>query len=422
MTIAALAKKLNIPLTTTAPLSQYNQLRRHYFQLSQQKRVNAFQSPTINPSAVQQRNNFQIELEHSVYQRADFTPTTTEKKFNSSYPTLGEHKPQTLFFNSGMASISSVYFYLTHFCRLRHFLIGENAYFETKWLADEYSNEQLFNEYSSIPSSKLEKCRVVWLEYPINCTNQLRYPISNQPLINEHIGQLFAEAQKNVSQHYALVIDYTLSEIPFSLLPKELPPNVSLFLITSLQKHRGYGLDLVNAGAVTFYTSNNQSYEELKKIRAITGTACPQETLWLQTPIRPRLINRLIHDSGRLAHQIFCQLKSTPLVTATYADTGDFNPSFIFLNINRKLVKSHTVKPYVSEQLVSELITAAKEHHTILLNGTSFGFPFSRVFKNSERYQNADSLRIAIGYDETLHKHMATVINLALQRFTDTLH
>ena len=418
MKLAQVAASLNVENPKNlSGLPLYRHLRQHFFQQFRRKSQASFQSPSVIPSTHRQRNLSQIESEHSVYQRSDYTPLTLETSFNSLFPTLGNIAPQTLFFNSGMAAISSLAYYLHGSKNIQKLLLGENAYFETKWLLGDYHHCQFINEYDSkIPGGH----DVYWFEFPLNCTSPKKYPFTQQLDLRDFFTQ-FLNIVPQSDQPIFLVLDYTLATIPLDLTPylKTLPSNLSIYLVTSLQKHRGCGLDLTNAGAITFYSSSpSDDYENLSRIRAITGSSITQETSWLMPPLNPKIINQIILDSGRETVKLFHAINRPKLPIKFHcAENSTFQTSFIFVEIDSELLKKSTAIPYFSDLLMAEFVASAKRHHAVLIQGTSFGFPFCRVFKNSERYANTSTLRLAVGYDPDFNQHLDEAIIEGVDRF-----
>lgn len=415
MKLAELAKELNLPIKPSGleEMEIYSQIRDYFFQLFALRIKNQFQSPSLKSSTTIQRTKNQNSIEHSVYQRSDYNPLKAENQLNDLYHALKSKNPKTLYFNSGMAAINTLLFFLYHHHKIGLFLVGENAYYETKYLFEDYGSVSYYNDYYSLPKINFDS---LWLEYPINCTNPANYPINKSSIIKIHLKQFFQQAKKNKKKKFYLVIDYTLGKVPFQQsVFKSAPENVSIFLVTSLQKHRGYGLDLVNAGAITIF-SNRKDYIYLKKLRAIMGASYTQETFWLQPQISYKTINKLIKDSGNIAYNISTQIINRKEVKCYFAN-NTFKTSFIFLKIDKKLITNHIKNPYLSDLLIKSIIKSAKINKTEMITGTSFGFPFTRIFKNSERYENTDILRIAIGYNEILNSKTAKAINEGIEDF-----
>lgn len=394
----------------------YNYIRRQYFQEFKLKYTEPFQSPSIDPTTINQRSKYQLKEQHGVYQRSDYLPLTLENNFNSFFPALDDTKPLTLAFNSGMGVISSLMYFLHNFKKINRLAIGENAYFETKWIADDYNRNIYFDEYKlNLPTD----CDVYWIEFPVNCTQPDKYPFDKQLDLSIFFKKFLSKVRNSNLSIY-LVIDYTLGFIPFDLtiFLQSLPVNVTIFLVSSLQKHRGYGLDLTNGGMITFYSRDKDLYESLKRIRSTTGTSITQETFWLMPPINNKLINKLIVDSGNEAKKIFEKhIPKTGLIRLYYSNNNIFNTSFIFVKIGKQLIKKSARPPYFSDLLIKEFIKSAKLNKIMLINSTSFGLPFPRIFKNSERYSNTDSLRIAIGYDPDLNNNLNKVIDEGIDSF-----
>lgn len=417
MRLIQLAKYLKREMEEKDEMGIYNELRKKFLFKKDFSSDAWFQSPSILPSTHVQRAKKQNDEEHSAYQRADYTPIDAESDFNNMFRSIGDIKPMTLFFNSGMATIASVAYYLTATKKVKAIYLGENAYFETKWLFDDYGNATYFNEYNAKIDSDAQ---VLWLEYPINCTNPSKYPFSSSPNLHTLCSFFVDLCRNNPSQQRYLVIDYTLSYLPFPIWKfiKKIPKNLSIFLITSLQKHRTYGLDVINAGALTTY-EHEMTYSYMKRIRAILGASITQESLWAAPKFDSLVINQLIMDSGRNARDLYKKIyKKIPgCVKIYYAMNKNFLTSFIFLQIDPQVMKQSTKQPYFSERLISHLILAAKKQNAIVIHGTSFGFPFTRIFKNSERYHNTDSLRIAVGFDEHMIKNVDKAIIEGIKNF-----
>ncbi|OGC77880.1 hypothetical protein A2619_03695 [candidate division WWE3 bacterium RIFOXYD1_FULL_39_9] len=413
-------KELGIPINDAGDkMELYTNARNFFIRSFKKKYSNFFQSPSVLPSVISQRSGNQSDLEHSVYQRSDYTPISLETSLNGYFPDLGSVKSTTLMFSSGMAAVSSLVYFLYGKKGVSKIDIGKNSYFETKWLIEDYRRVFWFNEYAlDIEAS----CSCIWTEYPINCTQPGLYPFSSQMNLSRLFKKSIEMASSTRRQTY-LVIDYTLGFLPFdvALYLDKLPENLTVFLVTSLQKHRGYGFDLTNAGAVTIYSHHlKEDREYLDRVRAITGSLVTQETVWLMPQINPTLINKLVHDSGQNAHDIFYKLKDvSSQVRVDYADSKDFYTSFIYLTISPEMMKRSVLVPYYSDLLVKEIIQTAKRKKTVIVQGTSFGFPFTRIFKNSERYENTNSLRVAIGYDEEMTQGVAESLEEGINNFVN---
>ncbi len=424
MEIARLAEHFEIPIhQSDNSMAIYSEIRRYFFDRYKTMVDQNFQSPSIDSTTHPQRSIFQLPQEHGVYQRADFTPLRTERQFNGFQMPIGEIQPVSLFFNSGMAAIGSLAFYLRNNQRVPTTHIGENSYFETKWIYDSYDQVNYVNEYQDPVPQNFD---LLWMEYPINCTRPEEYPFNNQLDLESLIPQTVDICEQNPDQQKSIVVDYTLHPIPLDLSShlSRLPENLSLFLVTSLQKHRGYGLDLVNGGAVTFYGKRqDEVYEEVKKIRTIMGTSFTQESLWLMPEIRPQLINQLILDSGENARNLALEIPDTlGAVKKFYSDNNRFKTSFIYLIVNDLLVQQRTQPPYLIDLLISHLVESAQEEDTLLVHGTSFGLPYTRLFKNAERYQNCTSLRIAVGYDEKMNQGLDKALTRGIGKFNERIN
>lgn len=421
MQLKQLLNEIDFKSYSGSTLDAYSQARDYFHEQSASRQKDAFQSPSINPTSLTQRGKFQSDEEHSVYQRSDYTPRELEASLNSSFTVLRDIRPVTLCFNSGMAAISTVLFYLKMTQVGGDMYMGENTYFETKWLANDYPKVYFYNEYDPIIENNAQ---ILWTEYPVNCTQPTDYPFDLMPHPANIIEKFIQSALNDQAKKYFLVIDYTLFYLKFdvNLFLKEIPDNLTVFFISSLQKHRGYGLDLTNLGMVTFYSKNKDIEEDLTRLRAITGTSVTQEMVWTLPKIQPDLVNKIIFDSGVNAKNLYSKIKNySKNVTIHFSDNGDFLTSFIFLKINQNIMANSSDKPYVSDRLISHLILAATKHNVILINGTSFGWPFTRIFKNSERYHNTDSIRVAIGYDEELVEDLDLVFKEGITAFEASL-
>src|SRR3989338_5530669 len=418
MNILTLSKAFGFPIPKEKNgIAAYNLLRDYFIQQSHQNDNNKFQSPSITPTSVIQRSRHQNEKEYNVYQRSDFTPFSLEESFNTLYKPLGRKIPKTLLFNSGMAAISTVMFFLKNSKKLGKTYIGENAYFETKWLVEDYRDIAFFNEYDPKIS---EDGRIFWLEYPINCTQPSKYPFNKIVNLKNIINKIKNLCYKMKNEKFALVIDYTLYYLPFNITSYllDLPDNLHVYLITSLQKHRGYGLDLTNGGAITFY-GDKEEYEYLSRLRSIMGTSITQENIWTMPPIKANVINKLISDSGNNAQSIYKAVSNEEYgpISFYFSQNSVFLTSFIFVEIGKSLMDKSSNKPYLSEILINEIIRAAHKNNAIIVHGTSFGLPLTRIFKNSERYENTNSLRIAVGYDSKMNRNVDKAISQGIKSF-----
>ena len=189
MKLRNLASQLKIkhPKNLTG-LSLYNYIRKYYFNEFKLKYSEPFQSPSVSPTTTKQRSKFQLNNEHSVYQRSDYTPLGLENRFNSFYKRINEVEPESLAFNSGMAAISSLMYYLYNYKKVERLALAENAYFETKWIAEDYNKYVFFDEYTlALP----KKCNAYWIEFPINCTKPDKYPFEKQLNLKIFFSQFF---------------------------------------------------------------------------------------------------------------------------------------------------------------------------------------------------------------------------------------
>jgi len=412
MKIRRLAKILGVDLQSgLVGIKAYMQLRSKYISKFHKIDRQKFQSPSIDPSTHTQRNVNQNVKEFSVYQRADFTPVLLETSFNNIFKEIGGGKPRTLFFNSGMSVIATLMFYLKNTKKTKSLLMGENVYFETKWLAKNYPNVYFFNEYNNFTIPK--KIETFWIEYPINCTQPSKYPFDQDLDIKKVLKMIIKHATLNKNKTISLVIDYTLYYLSNDLIGSitKLPNNLNIYLVTSLQKHRGYGLDLTNGGAVTIY-GNNIDYDELEKLRTITGANITQETVWTMPIIKSGLINKIILDSSNNANKIFNEISKHRFngINFYYSDNKNFKTSFIFIKIDKSILELSIKFPFFSDLLIGKIIKSAEKNNAIMSTATSFGLPFTRIFKNSERYDNTNSLRIAVGYDEDMCRNVSKAI------------
>lgn len=422
MDIKRLSDSLGIKyLSSKDKMQTYESIRSYYFDRFKKNYENIFQSPSINPTSVVQRGYLQNEKEHSAYQRADFTPISVEQDINKLFKKIEPFNPHTLVFNSGMAAISSLIFYFKNTLKLESVYIGENVYFETKWIFDNYEEKNYVNEYDlSMPNN----WDILWVEYPINCTQPKKYPLNKQLNIKKIMNDLIDLCEKSPKKQHYLVVDYTLYFMPFSInnFISYVPKNLHIYLVTSLQKHRGYGLDLNNGGAITIYNIDKASYDNFLKLRAILGTSFTQESLWIMPKINNKLINQTILDSGKNAKNIFSKIySSSNNIKVYFSDNENFLTSFIFLVIDKKLIRERTKKPFLSDLLIKKIIESANKNSAIIVHGTSFGLPYCRIFKNSERHENTDSLRIAVGYDEEMIKNVPGAINEGIKNFLKSL-
>lgn len=407
-------------------ITAYSHIRDYFIENSSLLERGKFQSPSISPSTHCQRSATQNEIEHGVYQRFDYTPISIEENFNQMFRPIGDIFPKTVFFSSGMAAISSTMFFIQNVLRLSSLCIGENTYFESKWLAENYSKTTIVNEFDR---EFTDDSNIFWLEYPINCSYPTKYPFDKRLDPNVELRKIYKICVSNKRKKFAIVIDYTLFYLPFPIWEfiVDIPDNLDIFLVTSLSKHRGYGLDLTNGGAVTIYTKRQMSdmYKSFNRTKTIMGASITQETVWTMPSIKPKLINQLILNSGENSLKMFHQLQSKEIlgVKFFFSKNSYLLTSFIFMEIESDLMKRSITYPYFSDLLISNILSEAINHKSILVYGTSFGFPFTRIFKNNSNWNhNASSLRIAVGYDDDLNKDVAESIQLGSERFINQIH
>lgn len=414
MDIKIIADYLKIPIHRQADsLAVYKEIRKNLFRRYYEKYIGTFQSPSVSPTPIIQRANNQTDRKNETYLRYDFRPQDLEEKFNSGFLSVNGVQPQTLFFNSGMSAITTLVLYLAKVVRPKKVLLGDYTFFESKHILRRLFLTKIFSEESfEIP----DDTTLVWFDYPTNDDNN--YFLNLPKLLNEMIKRSY----ERYDEEFFIVIDYTVSAFGFSLEKylKELPLNLHIFLVSSLQKHMTYGLDIGTGGALTIYSRASNIYAKIDMLRSYSGSFLNERSYFLLPPIEPSIVRRVIFDSGSIALEIaqeISNLSSKIIVHYQYKSPEPYTSSLIFVQLGDELLHNSSLKNYAIDSLTKCILVEAKKNNAILVHGTSFGFPMTRIFKNGDIDEDVRILRIVAGYDERMQENVLKSIKDGIQTF-----
>lgn len=396
-------------------LENYQLIRKALFERFYDNYLGTFQSPSLKASPVVLRGRFQAERPLEYYLRFDFNPLHLEENFNAGHQPINSVWPKTLFFNSGMSAITALAIYLAKVAKTGGFLLGQHTYYEVKHVLRRIFAPQLFLESETQIS---DDTQMIWFDYPTNSDDKNCF-LDLQKVLST-VSRL---SQNHYDKEFYLVIDYTTSAFGFSLEKylEDLPNNLHIFLVSSLQKHMTYGLDIGTGGALTIYSRAADIYDDIKILRGYTGSLFNEQSFFLFPKIEPEIVKKLVVDSGKIAQSIFEHIKYLSKgidVQYTYDSPESYNSSLILLRLDNDLFLHKKGKDFHPiDQLVQCILTETKKNRTVIVNGASFGFPMTRIQKNGGLDDDVRSLRIAAGYDEEMNKNVIETIGNGIRNF-----
>lgn len=238
MNVHKLASTLQVPVSPNEDaITIYEKIRGYYFERCFNCLRGVYQSPSYPNTPLPQSTPLQTGRPGEAYLRYDFDPSEAESAFNLGHRALDHLAPKTFFFSSGMSSITTLLLYLARIAGSRRLCVGQRVYFEAVRLMRQLFRVVAEDEYDfKVPSGT----QILWLDYPLSTEpNQL-------PNLNSILDRFVSFTRKYYDQDFYIVIDYTVAAFAFDIRQyiTGLAENIHIVLITSLQKHMGYGLDL----------------------------------------------------------------------------------------------------------------------------------------------------------------------------------
>jgi len=400
MKIASVATALGVAVSQDEdPISVYQRIRGHYFNQYFNSIQGVYQSPSYADTPLIQTTDIQSKRRAEVYLRYDFDPAELESRFNKGHQAVDGVSPRTLFFSSGMSAITTLLLYLARAATSRRACIGLHSYFETVRLL-----RQLFR-LEAQEEAKLNikgDAQILWMDYPLS-TEWNEFPD-----LSSILKRFRTHAIRHYDRDFFAVIDYSVAAFAFDIRDhvSELPENVHLLLISSLQKHMGYGLDLARGGAITIYSRSPELPISLARLRTYSGSCLTETSFYLMPPVIPSLIKDLVKDAGmnarRLAEAVAnLSVDGLRLHYPPQARTP-FETSLIFLEIDDRAARSPESDTYPADSLLQYILSEARSCHAPVTHGESFGFAMTRIHKWGPFYSDVRSVRICAGYDEQL--------------------
>ncbi|MGH2637845.1 MAG: hypothetical protein ACRDF4_00935 [Rhabdochlamydiaceae bacterium] len=418
MHLSVLADRLgSVSHSKTNPLDIYNDLRNSLFAKFFTRVQGTYQSPSWSNSPLSQSSTENQSRIEETYLRYDFNPIDLEEQFNSGHCALDGIEPVTLFFHSGMSAINTILVYLRKALNSHGACIGTNIYFEANRLIRQFFRVQ------ALPEDKFRiapDVHLIWIDYPLS--DEPNY----FPDLRAIISEMIDNSTRRYDQEYYIVIDYTLAGFAFDIRKyiRDLPYNLHIFLVSSLQKHMTYGLDTATGGALTVYSRTNEIILAIRRLRSYCGAILSERSAFLLPPIEPALVKEIIIDAGKNACDLAKAVTSfgSPRLKIHYQfDTPmGYRSSLVFIELPEAVTTQRSNRTSL-DQLLDQILIAAKKRDVPLVHGASFGFPMTRICK-FDGGVNSDlrSLRFGVGYDEDLANSVIPAINDGIQAFLAT--
>jgi hypothetical protein len=416
MDIKFIGDYLNIQIDNKLDnLEIYRLIRKTLFERFYKNYLGTFQSPSISASPVVLRGQFQAERSLECYLRFDFNPSELEEKFNEGHKPINFIWPKTLFFNGGMSAITTLAIYLAKEAKTGRLLLGQHTYYEVKHILRRLFAPQLFTESEVLIS---DDTQLIWFDYPTNSDDKNCFID-----ILTVLSSVIRLSKNHYDKEFYLVIDYTVSAFGFSLEKylDDLPNNLHIFLVSSIQKHMTYGFDIGTGGALTIYSRTADIYDNIMHLRGFTGSLFNEQSFFLLPNIEPEIVKQIVVDSGKNAQSIVEHVKFLSEgidVQYTFTSPESYNSSLVLLRLDRDFFLHKREKDiHPIDKLVHCILAEAKRNQAIIVNGASFGFPMTRIQKNGGLEDDVRSLRIAAGYDEEMNKNILDAIVIGIQNF-----
>jgi hypothetical protein len=416
--VALLADVLGVPTgASDDSIAAYGTLREYYFEQYFNALRGIYQSPSYWNTSLSQMADMQRGRCGETYLRYDFSPEDRERQFNAGHYALDGVSPETLFFSSGMAAITTLLIHVVKASGTRRACVGRRTYYETIRLLQRLFKVSAQDEYQlQIPGG----ARVLWIDYPLS-TRPNRLPNVSAIL------RAFADvATRQYESDFYAVVDYTVAAFTFDVREYlcELPENLNVILVTSLQKHMGYGLDLAKGGAITVYSRSPELLTSLRRLRMYAGTLFNETSYYLMPPIYPSTVRQIVADAGVNARDLACGIERLgveglilhyPLASPSTCDT-----SLVFVEMSGQALHQHSSRPYPSDMLLQSILAEAQQSNCPLCHGESFGFPMTRIHKWGTVDSDVPSIRISVGYDDKLALAAKETILRGIVRYAET--
>lgn len=400
MKTASVASALGVAVPPgEEPIAIYQRIRSHFFSRYFSSIQGIYQSPSYADTPLAQTTDIQSKRPAEAYLRYDFDPAEIEAVFNKGHRALDSVSPKTFFFSSGMSAVTTLVLYLAKVASSRRVCIGLHTYFETVRLLRQVFHLTAQEESALNPS---RDDQVLWIDYPLTTEpNQF-------PDLSSILDRFIANAIGHYDQDFYAVIDYSVAAFAFDICDhvSELPENVHLLLVSSLQKHMEYGLDLARGGALTIYTRSPELTISLARLRTYSGSCFTESSFYLMPPIIPSVIRDIVRDAGMNARHLAETIASLRVegLRLHYPSqaAADFDTSLLFLEINDKGARSSDGEACPADCLMQHILSEARHRNAPLTHGESFGFAMTRLHKWGSFYSDVRSVRICVGYDGQL--------------------
>lgn len=326
-----------------------------------------------------------------------------ENRFDSQIVSRMYHK--TVFFNSGIASIYNLLISIKRILRKNNLKIfSTSSYFETGMINDILMSEVIGD--SCRGCSNYDVIYIETVDY-----NELQY----HDLIKILEDERFDFPEDKIT---FVIIDSTLFQDNNidKAIEKFSDSNIIIIEVISLIKFHQLGMELSNAGSVTFFAEKSMkkiaddmsSY--LKKMRSISGSNL---TLYEIALLSSEMIldNRFVCEYKNRIYKnarLFFNLLNKPnsLFDIIYPEIGYGEAPFIILRNN-----NYTLDDYL--RYCSLLKRMIEIEDIGIIMGSSFGFNHTRfelIITNEK--DNVGFLKIAIGaFDEINQRRFASLIN-----------
>lgn len=393
----------------------YEAVRESLFQRYWERCNGAYQSPSDADSPLRLMNAMQAERPKETYLRYNFGALQREQSFNGGHATVGAIAPRSLLFSSGMAAITTLLVYLRGIAGLRRVCVAENSYFESIRLLRRMFHVALRSDGTL---EHTDMTRVVWVDYPTsdepNCFPNLRAILAN----------VVENSQRALDRDFYVVIDYTVSAFAFDLRRylRDIPENVHVFLVASLQKHMSYGLDIAPGGALTVYSWAREPYAAVAQLRTHCGAMFTEKSSYLLPAFRPDVVRQIVIDSGKnaaeLANALVALRHPGIKVHYSFGDEEDYTSSLIFVELLNRGSHIGREAPFPVDRLVDCIVERGRTDEAPLVHGESFGSPMTRFYHfRGTAHHDVRSIRIAVGYDEELATAALPSIVAGFERF-----
>lgn len=283
-------------------------------------------------------------------------------------------------------------------------LIGDNSYYETKFLAQAILREK----YALIDDTTTDS--IIHQVHDHRPAALVLDTISTNLSLNAiDVCAVIETLSLEYNHPLVLIVDNTCGIDPKPLLDRKLPENLALIVVESMAKYSQLGLDVV-AGGVIWSKAEKAISARLDRVREYTGTNISDSSILAIPLLAAARINELekfwalrsvrLHrqEHNAISLSWLLQQAARGIQRVNYPKSVDGTA----WNFRGTLINAVPCWPINSlngaRKWIDQALQHAKKTDLALIGGASFGFDITRLYpSNLDTQANSFYLRIACG-------------------------